>query len=251
MVCITNFIRHQTPLQRKTASNRVNLVNCTNRDAHTPLSNSQGLVALRAWDYTASDGLLNDKFAATLLRGLQGPDSSVGGAVQGLPESAAYDIATAYFIDTCIFHATNMVNVGRKGLEYNQVVLIGDGFCTRPFRLPWPPGTIFYIVAPSEVHERAEAILSAEKIRVPRGCLVRRVDCDIIAGKSCRDALMSAGYRSDRLSVWALQGIRNSYLPQSALNMIFEDMSIMAAFESVSLLIYRCKKVGGHDLPGL
>lgn len=236
MVSFPIFIHHQTPLRSKTISKRVNLANCSSRDVHTALSYSQSLAALRAWDYAAPNGLLNDRFAAALVQGSQGLDSpSV--AAKELPETAAYDIATAYFIDSCLLQATNMVNVGRKGLEYNQVVLIGDGFCTRPFRLPWPPGTIFYIVAPPEVHERAEAIFAAEKIRVPRGCLLRRVDCDINSGKSCQNSLLNAGYRADRLSIWALQGIRNSQLPRSALNVIFEDMSIMAAFESVSWFV--------------
>ena len=32
--------------------------------------------------------------------------------------------------------------------EYNQVVLVGDALDTRPFRLPWPEGTVMFCVAP-------------------------------------------------------------------------------------------------------
>lgn len=31
-----------------------------------------------------------------------------------------------------------------------QVVLLGDAMDTRPFRLDWPSGIVFYLVAPSE-----------------------------------------------------------------------------------------------------
>ncbi len=41
-----------------------------------------------------------------------------------------------------------------------QVVLVGDGLDTRPYRLPWPPGTLLFVVAPAEVHAAAEAALA-------------------------------------------------------------------------------------------
>ena len=51
------------------------------------------------------------------------------------------------FIDEQVMAATAVVNTARKQ-DYNQVVLVGDGFDTRPFRLPWPAGTVIYMVAP-------------------------------------------------------------------------------------------------------
>lgn len=50
---------------------------------------------------------------------------------------------------------------------------------TRPFRLPWPEGTVLYMVAPPEVHEVAEAVLAQQGAAVPRGCLLRRVRADL------------------------------------------------------------------------
>jgi hypothetical protein len=43
-----------------------------------------------------------------------------------------------------------------------QVVLLGDAFDTRPFRLAWPPGTAIYLVAPLEAHAAAEAVLASQ-----------------------------------------------------------------------------------------
>ncbi len=84
-------------------------------------------------------------------------------------------------------------------------MLLGDGMDSRPFRLPWPPGTLLYVVAPPEVHELAEAVLSQAEARVPRGCLLRRVNADLQHGGSIINELERAGFRADRLSVWALQ----------------------------------------------
>lgn len=48
-----------------------------------------------------------------------------------------------------VLKAVGLANVARKQ-EYNQVVLVGDGMDTRPFRLPWPTGTVLYLVAPGQ-----------------------------------------------------------------------------------------------------
>lgn len=58
---------------------------------------------------------------------------------------------------------------------------------------------------PGEVHERVEAVLSEAQARVPRGCLLRRVAASLQPGASFAEALAAAGFRGDRLSVWALQ----------------------------------------------
>lgn len=31
-----------------------------------------------------------------------------------------------------------------EGGDYRQVVLLGDGMDTRPYRLPWPEGTLIF-----------------------------------------------------------------------------------------------------------
>ena len=57
----------------------------------------------------------------------------------------------------------------------------------------------------AEVHQLAEEALKQQAARVPRGCLLRRVS--MTPGDSFAAALERAGYRGDRLSVWALQVI--------------------------------------------
>lgn len=89
--------------------------------------------------------------------------------------------------------------------EYNQVVLVGDAFDSRPFRLPWPEGTVLFCVAPAAAHAVADAAYKAAGARVPRGCLLRRVPAELADGASFAGALEKAGFRGDRLSVWAIQ----------------------------------------------
>jgi len=165
-------------------------------DSITPLDSGRRLAKLRADERLRPSPLFADDFAAKLAA-----DSPV---TQEDPMTQYFDLHSIKFIDDNVLKVVNMANVGRNQ-EYNQVVLVGDGMCTRAFRLPWPSGTVIYLVAPGEVHERAEAILAADQVRVPRGCLLRRVDCDVQRGVSFLTNLEMAGYRGDRLSVWALQ----------------------------------------------
>jgi O-methyltransferase involved in polyketide biosynthesis len=60
-----------------------------------------------------------------------------------------------------------------------QVVLLGCGMDTRPFRLGWPRGTLLFLLAPGEVHAAAEQALRAAGAAVPSGCLLRRVPIDL------------------------------------------------------------------------
>lgn len=64
------------------------------------------------------------------------------------------------------------------GMVGGQVVLVGCGLDTRPFRLPWPSGTVVFLLAPADVHAAAAVALPARP-PMPRGCLLRRVSVDI------------------------------------------------------------------------
>jgi hypothetical protein len=200
----------------------------------SPLDVGRQLAELRAREAAGSAApLLADPYAALLADGLAGAGAELATDVD--PADEAFDLLSTRFIDDQLLLVSSSVNVGRSQ-EYNQVVLVGDGCCTRSFRMPWPQGTVIYMVAPGEVHERAEAVLAAAtpRPRVPRGCLLRRVVCDYtIPGATCARELQRAGYRPDRVSVWALQGTRRAGLATPALEAIFADASNLAALESV------------------
>jgi hypothetical protein len=198
--------------------------------------------------------------------------------------SILLDAVATRYLDECLLNAASATSVTRmaRGEDYRQVVLLGaDGGDCRPFRLPWPEGTVLFLVAPAEVHERAEALLEQQQkeggadaavARVPRGCLLRRVDLDLGAlhraaaaadgggssdeasSSSSRpdatifmDALARAGFRGDRLSVWGLQGLHGllgggggagaagqpSPSPALLLAALLAEVSSAAAFHSL------------------
>ncbi|KAL6775984.1 hypothetical protein ACKKBG_A19330 [Auxenochlorella protothecoides x Auxenochlorella symbiontica] len=111
-------------------------------------------------------------------------------------------LGVVQMLDQYILHAT-LTEHPDKQEDIVQVVLLGDAMDTRPFRLDWPSGIVFYLVAPTEAHSVAASALAAAAAQAPRGCLLRRVRTD---GPLALDAaLVAAGFRGDRLSAWLLQ----------------------------------------------
>ena len=147
----------------------------------------------------SNERLMDDKYARLFTDG--------GGPVDDRHEprdhdwpTRSFDLLATKFVDESVLNISSMVNMNREQ-EYSQVVLIGDGTCTRFCRLPWPQGTVIFLVAPAEVHERAEALLTTcdEKVVAPRGCLLRRVDCDLSGDQppnSLVAALEANGFRT-------------------------------------------------------
>ena len=73
------------------------------------------------------------------------------------------------------------------------------------------------------------------KARVPRGCLLRRVTADLTGGQGFATALEKAGYRGDRLSVWALQNASCLWPAPDAVRAALADVSNLAAYDSILL----------------
>ncbi|KAG2484890.1 hypothetical protein HYH03_016371 [Edaphochlamys debaryana] len=241
------------------------------------------------------------------------------GPGHGIPSrDEAEDVIATAHIDRLLLAATSMAAVNRitQG-DYRQVVLVGDAYDTRPYRLPWPPGTALYLAAPAEAHAAAEAALaSAEaaaiavsllapppaapaapsaseaagagpaaaaaaagdgpstsgrgaaaaavgakagakagtgraRVRVgpqpPPGCLVRRVPVELKGDGpyALADALARAGFRADRLSVWALQGLAGAEgVGEQEVSALLASAASAAAFHS--LLVGELPPLGGR-----
>ncbi|KAL4431269.1 hypothetical protein ABPG75_006525 [Micractinium tetrahymenae] len=161
---------------------------------------------------------------------------------------AAREALATRFLDEQLLKAVTIVNMERDlTQEYNQVVLVGDAFDTRPFRLPWPEGTVIFCAAPAAAHAVAEAAFKAQGAHVPRGCLLRRVPAELVelegaagaAGAAdglsagLAAALERAGFRGDRLSAWVLQGLACHGLGPAGLTSLLTDLCNLAAFDSL------------------
>jgi O-methyltransferase involved in polyketide biosynthesis len=213
--------------ERRTSTSRAG-VRCLAQGTH--LRTSGHLAWLRS--LAGDEGLLIDP-SARQLASSQFDLKSIDAGETSVEDS--FDMLATKFIDETLLQVSCAVNMNREQ-EYSQVVIVGDGFCTRFARLPWPAGTIIYLVAPSEVHERAEAILRDLKVSVPRGCLLKRVDFDFDRSEvDLRSSLQDIGFRGDRLSVWGLQGIRKMRLSQGKIADLLSGICDAAAFESIVL----------------
>lgn len=186
------------------------------RHSHSPdLFRTRAASETNAWALTSilpemrvdasNERLMDDKYARLFSDAKSHPVVAVDDSHEPRDHdwpARSFDLLATKFVDESVLNIASMVNMNREQ-EYSQVVLVGDGTCTRFCRLPWPQGTVIFLVAPAEVHERAEAILATcdEKVVAPRGCLLRRVDCDLRGHQSPNSlvtALEAKGFRTWR-----------------------------------------------------
>lgn len=191
---------------------------------------------------------------------------------------SAFSAAAAAFADAALLSATGLVNfeADPKGSEYRQVVLLGPGLDSRPQRLAWLAGTILFECATADAHAVAAAALASERAKelaaaaaagagaaaaaeggqsgepfsafngsgAPRGRLLRRVVCDASTEQgreALGEALLSAGFRAERLSAWCVSAgaldfdpsppsSSPSTLTAEALGQLFGAVASCAAF---------------------
>ncbi|PRW58609.1 S-adenosyl-L-methionine-dependent methyltransferases superfamily [Chlorella sorokiniana] len=197
-----------------------------------PLDCSARLAAVRAAEQQQTLPLFADGYAAAAAEAAAAAGGALPEALDA-PDLQREALATR-FLDEQLLKAATIVNLERDlTQEYNQVVLVGDAFDTRPFRLPWPEGTLLFCVAPTAAHAAADAAFKAAGARVPRGCLLRRVPAELADGASFAGALETAGFRGDRLSVWALQGVACLGLGAPEVSALLVDITNLAAFDSL------------------
>ncbi|XP_022133153.1 uncharacterized protein LOC111005824 [Momordica charantia] len=108
-----------------------------------------------------------------------------------------YCVATK-FIDDKLLQIVHHVN----GLE--QVVLLTDGMDTRPYRLHWPMWTRIIDISPDIVFKRANQDLQVNGAKIPKGNSFYHVPLE---SQDIQQELCTKGFRGDRPSVWAMQGL--------------------------------------------
>ncbi|GAX83986.1 hypothetical protein CEUSTIGMA_g11411.t1 [Chlamydomonas eustigma] len=192
-----------------------------------PLQSSRELAKSRQRESELPNPVLIDKYAASLVA--TGPPTALDPMLQN-----QHSIATRY-IDELLMSAMSATSLNRIAQgDYRQVVLLADGMDTRPFRMNWPEGTIMFLIAPSECHELAEAVLKQVGATVPRGCMLRRVNADLLRSNATLGSdLEACGFRPDRLSVWALQGLSGLGLGVTEVTGLLADITSVAAFNSL------------------
>jgi methyltransferase (TIGR00027 family) len=189
------------------------------------------VAAARALASAEPNAMINDPFAAPLVRavGLEFFIRMVDGDVQIPPASESYDggerdlqfetdsigVRTRFFDDF-------FLNAARDGV--GQSVILAAGLDARPYRLPWPSGSVVYEVDQPEVIEFKNAAMSA--LSAEPATERRTVSIDL------RDdwpaALRSSGFDDTKPTAWSAEGLL-MYLPPDAQDRLFDNITALSA----------------------
>jgi methyltransferase (TIGR00027 family) len=185
------------------------------------------VAAARAVATTEPDAIINDPYAAPLVRavGIDLFTKMVDGDVPELPDGRSTDgiqmmvdamaVRTRFFDD--FFVEATAAGIG-------QAVILAAGLDSRPYRLPWPAGTVVYELDQPQVVEfktTTMAALGAEPTAERR-----------VVAIDLRDdwpaALRDSGFDPDRPSAWSAEGLL-MYLPPDAQDRLFDNITALSA----------------------
>jgi methyltransferase (TIGR00027 family) len=105
-----------------------------------------------------------------------------------------------------------------------QVVVLGAGLDSRPWRLPWTPGTRVYEIDQPQVLEFKINTLWTRNF--DPACEYRPVPVDLRFGWLA--ALQQTGFDRSEPTAWSAEGLL-SYLPRAARQLLFERIHICSA----------------------
>ena len=127
-----------------------------------------------------------------------------------------------------------------------QVALLGAGFDTRAFRLPWPPGVRCFELDTPDVLDAKEQVLAAQRA-VP-GC--QRIT---VPGSLLDDwpaALRSAGLRPDQPTAWVAEGLL-VYLSPDDVDELLDRVTSLSVPGSRLGLTFRSRAPADHTSPAV
>jgi methyltransferase (TIGR00027 family) len=186
------------------------------------------VAAARARASEQTDAIINDPFAAPLVRavgidfftrvvdgqvGADDVDADVKPDLQHETDSLA--VRTRFFDD--FFISAAAAGAG-------QAVILASGLDSRPYRLPWPAGSVVYEVDQPRVIDFKTATMAA--LGGTPTAERRTVSIDL------RDdwpaALRASGFDPDRPTAWSAEGLL-MYLPPEAQDRLFDNITALSA----------------------
>ena len=191
------------------------------------------VAACRALASRRADALIDDPFADPLVRAvgkeffIRVLDGEISDETGGLGADADPDVE---------FNLARMVNMMAVRTRYfddfftdataagvGQAVILASGLDSRPYRLPWPAGTVVYEVDQPAVIEFKSTTLA--KLNAQPTAERRTVSVDL------RDdwltALRGAGFDESRPSAWSAEGLL-MYLPPDAQDRLFDVITTLS-----------------------
>jgi methyltransferase (TIGR00027 family) len=185
------------------------------------------VAAARALATVEPEPIINDPYAAPLVRavGIDFFTKMVDGETP-IPDGAeaaagvrlmtdAMAVRTKFFDD--FFLAATATGI-------DQAVILAAGLDSRPYRLPWPAGTVVYELDQPQVVEfktTTMATLGAEPTAERRVVAVDLRD-------DWPTALRRQGFDPDRPSAWSAEGLL-MYLPPEAQDRLFDHITALSA----------------------
>jgi methyltransferase (TIGR00027 family) len=130
-------------------------------------------------------------------------------------------------IDVLAVHARfvddYLAEAGRAGIR--QVVILGSGMDTRPYRLWWPPGTTVYEIDQPEVVDFKSEVLRG--LGAELNANRRAIGIDL--RQDWPDGLLRVGFDTAQPTVWIAEGLLVGYLPPDAQNRLLQTLTEMSA----------------------
>jgi methyltransferase (TIGR00027 family) len=183
----------------------------------------------RALASTEDNALINDPFAAPLVRAV-GVEYFTNLLDRDITEShspadtgvdIAHLIATVMAVRTRFFDDF-FLEAAETGIR--QAVILASGLDSRPYRLPWPAGTVVYeIDQPEVITFKTTTMQSVDAIPTAQR---RAVATDL--REDWPTALRCNGFDVDAPTAWAAEGLL-MYLPPGSQDRLFDSITALSA----------------------
>jgi methyltransferase (TIGR00027 family) len=185
------------------------------------------VAAARAVASAETDAIINDPFAAPLVRavGLEFfirlmdgdvlPEDEAGGERDLRLETDSIAVRTRFFDDF-------FLNAARDGIR--QSVILAAGLDARAYRLAWPPGSVVYEVDQPKVVEFKTTAMS--NLGAAPTADRRTVAIDL--RDDWPEALRRSGFDATQPTSWSAEGLL-MYLPPEAQDRLFDNITELSA----------------------
>jgi methyltransferase (TIGR00027 family) len=187
------------------------------------------VAAARALATTEPDALINDPFAAPLVRAV-GIDFFTGLVDGRLPDGAGDHVrevqrmATSLAVRTKFFDEFFAGAMSATRAGPHQAVILAAGLDSRAYRLPWPPGSTVYEVDQPQVIDFKTATMSA--LGAEPATRLRAVSIDL--REDWPNALRNNGFDENQPAAWSAEGLL-MYLPPEAQDRLFDNITALSA----------------------
>jgi methyltransferase (TIGR00027 family) len=183
------------------------------------------VAAARALASREDEPLIDDPFAAELVRAV-GVDFFTRLVDGEIPLSALEGdgprlMANVIAVRTKFFDDF-FIDAGESGIR--QAVILASGLDSRPYRLPWPQGSIVYEIDQPQVIEFKTTTMTA--IGATPAAERRAVSIDL--RDDWPSALRRSGFDTTQPTAWSAEGLL-VYLPPEAQDRLFDDITALSA----------------------